>query len=140
MKKPYLFIDPVGTMLVDSEHPDHFLEAGIAPYAGSFLAWATKHFNVRWLTMAPPSHTFRLAEQLGVPGHAVPYASFGELKSDAIKDAHSSFWMDTHLTPMDVSWLHKHGVADRFLAVHTPEGVTEGHKEWLAGKINVKRR
>lgn len=138
--KPTLYIDPVGTLLIDGEHPNHFLEATVSPYAAPFMAWATKHFNVRWLTEQGPARMFHLAECLGLPGHTVPYASFVDAKSDGIRNPHTSFWVDTHLTPTDVSWIQQHGVADRFLSVAGDAGITEGHKEWLADKIKTKRR
>jgi len=138
--KPTLFLNPEGTLLVDGEHPDHYLEARVAPFAGDFLAWATKHFHVRWLTDLAPNKAFYLAEKLGRAGHEIPYCSFSEARSSAIEPRNEFFWVDTHLTPMDVSWLAQHGKADRFLAVNPVVGVTDAHKSWLSDKLNSKRK
>ena len=138
--KPFLYLEPEGTLLLESDHPDHFLDAGIVPYAKPFLAWATKHFQVRWLTDRPPAHVFHLAEALNIPGHEIPFASFTDSKADAIKPNSNFYWVDSRLTPMDISWLAQHGKTDRLLAVSNPAGITEGHKEWLEDKLAGKRR
>lgn len=138
--KPLLYLNPVGTLLVEGDKVEPFLETSIAPYASTFMAWATKHFNVRWLTDIPPAHAFHLAEKLGLPGHEVPYVSFREAKSDGIEHGRHFFWADTHLTPSDVNWLTQYGKMDHFLAVNGTAGVTESHKTWLANKLNGKRK
>jgi len=137
--KPTLYINPDGTLLVDGPHPDHFLEASIASNARQFMTWATTHFDVRWLTERPAAHTFHLAERLGLPGHEVPYASFSDAKSSAIQPNSRFFWIDTRLTPTDVAWLTQHGVADRFMSVMNPAGITDEHQDVLARQAGIRR-
>jgi len=138
--KPTLFIEPEGTLLVNGENPDGFLDASIAPYARTFMQWATKHFQVRWLTDRAPSHAFHLAEKLGIPGHEIPFASHHDTKADAISPNSNFYWIDSRLSPMDISWLAQHGNAEKVLGVLDPDGVSVNHQKWLADKINQKRK
>ncbi len=139
--KPLLYLNPEGTLLLsgDPNDADPQLGANINPYASTFLAWATKHFHVRWLSDIPPAHAFLLANQLGVPGHEIPYTSFAENKASAIKPHSDFYWCDSFLTPMDLAWLTQHGKTDRLLPVGTASGITETHKDWLASKLHVRK-
>ena len=139
MKKPILYIDPDGTLLLEGDKPDLFLHSEINPYAAPFMKWATEHFEVRWLTERPPAHVFHLAERLGIPGHKVPYTGFAESKSSAVGAFDNFYWLDSNLTPMDVDWLTRHSKTDRVIAIHSPDGVSPAHKEWLSAKVTGKK-
>lgn len=57
--KPNLFLDVDGVFLAKYGNPSAYQ---LRPYAGSFLAWASKHFNCYWLTCHGKDSTAKICE------------------------------------------------------------------------------
>jgi hypothetical protein len=126
--RPTLFVGLDGPVLLPSKRPDALLEAAIAPYAKSFLFWATRRFRVLWLTTRPPSHAFHVAGALGLPGDAIAYAGFKCSRIEAVARAVRCGWVDGALAPQEAAWVQSQ---ETVLYLAAPSGVTQHHKAVL---------
>lgn len=58
--KPRLFLDVDGVVLADYSLPGQRPCYQMRPYVGSFIAWASKHFELYWLTCHGPDSTEKI--------------------------------------------------------------------------------
>lgn len=132
--KPKLFVSLDGPILVPAEgHSDRddFLGAAIAPYAKSFLHWATNHFDVHWLSDKGAAPAVYIAQKLGLPADKVRIAGYRDSKVEALSGHKNFYWVDSELIPNEVSWLAQHGHVDRLISVDPFNGVSTDTKKAL---------
>lgn len=140
--KPKLFLGLDGPILVPASNPqdrDEYLGAAIAPYAKSFLHWATQHFDVRWLSDRGAGPAVYAASLLSLPPDRVRVAGFAESKVEALSPHPNFYWVDSELIPHEVSWLAQHGHVDRLISVDPLRGVSTDTKQALEARMAKHR-
>lgn len=136
--KPKLFISLDGPILVpptDTMDRDDYLGAAIAPYSKAFVHWATKHFDVRWLSDKGLGPATYVATKLGLPQDAVRVSGFNDSKVEAVSKYKDFYWVDSELIPHEVSWLAQHGHVDRLISVDPLKGVSTDDKKALEAHV-----
>ena len=127
-----------GTLLVNPVNKDGELESDrvkVAPYAKPFMQWAVRNFNVRWLTDRSPHEAFTLARVLDIPPDAVPYASWGMNKTDAIHPKENFFWIDNEVMPNEHAWVQEHRNGHRLLGSDPNTGISKTHIAILKSQL-----
>lgn len=139
--KPKLFIGLDGPVLIPANvhNRDEYLGAAVAPYAKSFLHWATQHFDVHWLSDRGVGPATYVASLLSLPSSAVRIAGYVDSKIDALKHHKDFYWVDSELIPHEVSWLAQHGHVDRLIPVDPEVGVSTDSKAALEARIASHR-
>lgn len=136
--KPKLFIGLDGPVLVPSANPidrDEYLGAAVAPYAKSFLHWATQHFDVHWLSDRGAVPAAYVSNLLALPADKVRISGFTDSKVEALSPHKNFYWVDSELIPHEVSWLAQHGHVDRLISVDPREGVSTDAKKALEARV-----
>jgi hypothetical protein len=123
----------------NSHERDEYLGAAIAPYAKSFLHWATQHFDVRWLSDRGAASSIYTAKLLSLPSDSVHIAGYTDSKIEAIAPHHDFYWVDSELIPHEVSWLAQHGHVDRLISVDPMVGVSTDAKAALEARVAKHR-
>lgn len=140
--KPKLFIGLDGPVLIPSTNAmdrDEYLGAAIAPFAKSFLHWATQHFDVRWLSDRGVGPATYVSSLLSLPADKVHVAGYVDSKVEALSPHKDFYWVDSELIPHEVSWLAQHGHVDRLISVDPLTGVSTDAKQALEARIEHHR-
>jgi hypothetical protein len=139
MNKPTLYVALQGPLLIPSDKPHPYLEAGIAEYAKSFLSWAKEHFGVQVLTDDSLRKVHTLTEHLSLPPDAALPRGFDFNKTDVMDPASNFYWVDSALIPSEISWLYEHKLQDRLLTVDPAVGVTPEHRRILTHLAGLRK-
>jgi len=137
-QKPKLFLALDGPVLVpatNTHERDEYLGAAIAPYAKSFIHWAAQHFDVRWLSDQGAAPAIYVASLLSLPADKVHVAGFVDSKVEALAAHKDFYWVDSELTPHEVSWLAQHSHMDRLITVDPLIGVSMDAKKALETRV-----
>lgn len=111
-------------LVVPSDHPDHFLEAGIAPYAAGFMNWCCGTYRTVLLCDWPLAQATYLVDKLGVPPQSLPIRTYYGSKVDSLNLDSNFFLIDDALIPGEVSWFLEHGLQSRIIGVNPYVGVS----------------
>lgn len=117
MDKPTLYIDVDGVLFGLYGDPECFQ---LRPGVSSFLTWATKHFECKWLTCWPEKALRELAKATyGFSGAPFPeYVEWGPgNKTDGIDYTREWFWIDDGPVGREMRDLADRGVRDRLIRV-----------------------
>jgi hypothetical protein len=118
-KKPVLYLDIVGTLLVDRGP-----ELRPADYTIAFLDQIRGKFRVRFLSSLEQHQATFVAKKLAIEAEYVPYRrALG--KASAIDFRDDFYWIDDDPTPSDLLRLADERCSDRLIPVNRREGVTE---------------
>lgn len=140
--KPKLFIGLDGPVLVpatSAHERDEFLGAAVAPFAKSFLHWATQYFDVRWLSERGIGPATYVSSLLSLPSDKIRVAGYVDSKIEALSPHKDFYWVDSELIPHEVSWLAQHGHVDRLISVDPVIGVSTDVKKALEARVAPKR-
>lgn len=119
MAKPILYLDIVGTLLVEGG-----ASLRLAPYARTFVQEAAKQFELRFLTSLEEHNALAVSKSLEVD---IPYVPFrrGLGKATSIDFSREFWWIDDNPTPTDLLRLADERRSDRLMVVDRRSGVTE---------------
>ena len=118
-QKPILFLDIVGTLLLEKGG-----EMELAPFAQRFIEGVHHSFDIRFLTSLEEHHALMVAQRLGIEAEYVPVThALG--KSSAIPFGQAFYWVDDDPSPADLLRLSDERCSDRLIPVNRREGVTE---------------
>lgn len=131
MAKPTLYLELDGPVIIPDAEGDPLLDGSLASYAKSFLHWATQHFNVQAMTESDLNRAFHAFRLAGLPADKIPVRGYDTAKTDMFSPKEDFYWVDSILTPNEVSWLQHHGLAHRCITVDPEIGLTEDHKKHL---------
>lgn len=119
MPKPILYLDIVGTLLVERGS-----RLQLAAYAKTFVHEAREHFELRFLTSLEEHNALAVARAVDTD---IAYISFPRAigKASAIDFKRIFWWVDDDPTPNDLLRLSDERCSDRLLMVNRRDGVTE---------------
>lgn len=118
-RKPILYLDVVGTLLVERGS-----ELKPAEFTPSFLDQIRSRFRVRFLSALEAHQASFVARQLALDAEYVPFRrALG--KASAIDFRENFYWIDDDPTPSDLLRLADERCSDRLIPVNRREGVTE---------------
>jgi hypothetical protein len=119
MKQPILYLDIVGTLLVDRGS-----DLRPADFAQSFLDQVRAKFRVKLLSSLEEHQATFVARKLALEAEYVPYRrALG--KASAIDFSDNFYWIDDDPTPADLLRLADERCSDRLIPVNRRDGVTE---------------
>ncbi len=119
MQKPALYLDIVGTLLIDRNG-----ELIRADYASRFIEAVRGRFDIRFLTSLEEHHAHAVAKGFGVDVRYVAYRrALG--KASAIDFKESFYWIDDDPAPSDLLRLADERCSDRLIPVNRRDGVNE---------------
>jgi hypothetical protein len=119
MPKPVLYLDVVGTLLLEKGG-----ELVVAPFARAFVDAVKPAFEVRLLTSLEEHHALRVTRALELEAHYVPFRrALG--KASSIRFDELFFWVDDDPGPEDLLRLSDERCSERLIPVNRREGVTE---------------
>lgn len=119
MTKPILYLDIVGTLLLEKGG-----EMEMAPFAQEFINGVRGAFEIRFLSSLEEHHAMRIAKHLAVDAAYIPFRhALG--KTSAIRFDESFYWVDDDPNPADLLRLSDERCSDRLIPVNRREGVTE---------------
>jgi hypothetical protein len=118
-KKPVLYLDVVGTLLVDKGS-----DLRRADFTDTFLGQIRDRFRVRLLSSLEVHQASFVAKNLDLDAEYVPYRrALG--KASAIDFREDFYWIDDDPSPSDLLRLADERCSDRLIPVNRREGVTE---------------
>jgi hypothetical protein len=118
-KKPVLYLDVVGTLLVDKGD-----DLKPADYTPAFLEKVRDRFRIRFLSSLEVHQATFVAKKLAIEAEYVAYRrALG--KASAIDFRENFYWIDDDPTPSDLLRLADERCSDRLIPVNRREGVTE---------------
>lgn len=119
MPKPVLYLDIVGTLLMERNGGLDF-----APFARTFIEGTKKTFDIRLLTTLEEHRALQITRALDF---VAPYVTFRRAlgKTSAIDFKELFFWVDDDPLPVDLLRLSDERCSDRLIPVNRREGVTE---------------
>lgn len=118
-KRPVLYLDIVGTLLVDRG-----ADLKPADYTTAFLDQIRGKFRVRFLSSLEQHQASFVARKLAIEAEYIPYRrALG--KASAIDFRDDFYWIDDDPTPSDLLRLADERCSDRLIPVNRREGVTE---------------
>jgi len=133
MSKPVLYLDIVGTLLLEKGG-----EMELAPYAKQFVDGVKDAFELRFLSSLEEHHASRVGKRLGVEPLYVPYRhALG--KASAIQFDESFYWIDDDPSPADLLRLSDERCSDRLIPVARRDGVTEATLRKLFATLDEHR-
>jgi hypothetical protein len=119
MKQPILYLDVVGTLLVDRGQ-----DLKPAEFTQAFLEQVRGKFRVRLLSSLEEHQASFVAKKLAFDAEYVPYRrALGKASAIDFKD--NFYWIDDDPTPSDLLRLADERCSDRLIPVNRREGVTE---------------
>ena len=119
IKQPILYLDVVGTLLVDRGS-----DLRPADYTQTFLDQIRGKFRVRLLSSLEQHQASFVAKKLALEAEYVPYRrALGKASAIDFKD--DFYWIDDDPTPADLLRLADERCSDRLIPVNRREGVTE---------------
>jgi hypothetical protein len=119
MKKPLLYLDVVGTLLVEKGS-----DLRPADYTPVFLEQIRGKFRIRLLSSLEAHQASFVAKRLAIEAEYVPFRrALG--KASAIDFREDFYWIDDDPTPSDLLRLADERCSDRLIPVNRREGVTE---------------
>jgi hypothetical protein len=131
-KKPVLYLDVVGTLLVD-RGPD----LKPASYTATFLDQVRSRFRVKLLSSLEEHQASFVARRLALDAEYVPFRrALG--KASAIDFKEDFYWIDDDPTPSDLLRLADERCSDRLVPVNRREGVTEATLKKLLGLLEQR--
>lgn len=118
-KKPVLYLDIVGTLLVDKG-----ADLKPAAFTPTFLEQIRGKFRVRLLSSLEEHQASFVAKKLALDAEYIAYRrALG--KASAIDFRDSFYWIDDDPSPSDLLRLADERCSDRLIPVNRREGVTE---------------
>ena len=134
MQKPVLYLDIVGTLLLDRGG-----RMDLAPFAKSFLDQVKDRFELRFLTSLQEHQALAVARALNAEIDYVPFPrALG--KAAVIDFSEEFFWIDDDPTPADLLRLSDARRSDRLIPVNRREGVCESTLRKLMGTLEDQER
>ena len=146
LRRVIVYLDIDGVLLgVDRDRPSRL---ALADHALDFLAFVTRHFDVRWLTpacrgdaAAATDHLVRHAklsdrERLLALCERIGTTDYRELRTEALPSGEPFVWIDDAPTDKELADLRGRGWMDRWLWIDTreePEDLLRA-KQWLEGR------
>ncbi|MAG54760.1 MAG: hypothetical protein CMJ83_00560 [Planctomycetes bacterium] len=133
MSKPVLYLDIVGTLLLEKGG-----EMEMAPFAQQFVDGVRDAFEIRFLTSLEEHQAQRVGEKLGIQPAYVPFRhALG--KASALRFDENFFWVDDDPNPADLLRLSDERCSDRLIPVSRREGVTEATLRKLFATLDDRR-
>ena len=133
--KPTLYIELDGPLVIPAaEDADPVLNGAIVPYGRSFMHWANDRYKVVCLTDRDLSRAHRALQLMDLDKKSIPVHGYTNTKTSLIDPKSNFYWIDSILTPNEISWIGEHDVAHRVQTVHPETGITEEHKKLLENK------
>ena len=118
-KKPLLYLDVVGTLLIDKGS-----DLKPADFTPVFLEQIKDRFRIRLLSSLEVHQASFVAKKLAIEAEYVPYRrALG--KASAIDFREDFYWIDDDPSPSDLLRLADERCSDRLIPVNRREGVTE---------------
>jgi hypothetical protein len=119
LKKPVLYLDVVGTLLVEKGS-----DLKPADFTPAFLEQIRGRFRIRFLSSLEAHQASFVAKKLAIDAEYVPFRrALG--KASAIDFRENFYWIDDDPTPADLLRLADERCSDRLIPVSRREGVTE---------------
>lgn len=119
MAKPVLYLDILGTLLVERNSGLDF-----APFARTFIETVKRQFDVRLLSTMEEHHAIQVARALDFePNYMTFRRALG--KTSAINFSEIFLWVDDDPQPADLLRLSDERCSDRLIPVSRRDGVTE---------------
>jgi hypothetical protein len=118
-RKPILYLDVVGTLLVERGS-----DLKPAEFTPAFVEQIRERFRIRFLSSLEPHQASFVAKKLSIDAEFVPFRrALG--KASAIDFSENFYWIDDDPTPADLLRLADERCSDRLIPVSRREGVTE---------------
>lgn len=131
MPKPILYLDVVGTLLVEKGS-----RLQLAAFAKAFVHEAREHFELRFLTTLEEHNALAVAKALETEIRYVPFRhAIG--KAAAIDFKSEFWWVDDDPSPNDLLRLSDQRCSDRLLVVNRRDGVTEATLRKLMDSLKL---
>lgn len=130
-KRPVLYLDIVGTLLVDKGD-----DMSIAPFARAFVQEMAGRCEIRLLTSLEEHQALRVCRALGLKAEYVSYRhALG--KASSIDFTENFYWVDDDPSPGDILRLADERCSGRLVPVNRREGVTRQTLNKLIGLLEA---
>ncbi len=129
MGRPVLYLDVVGTLLLDRGG-----RLDLAPFARRFLEQVKDSFELRFLTSLEEHQALAVARALKASIQYVPFPrALG--KASAIDFSEDFYWIDDDPAPADLLKLSDERCSERLIPVNRRDGICESTLKKLRSLI-----